>query len=224
MDPIQTLTNLQGSSGMITAATVLLNMTVTLILALFVFWIYQKTYQGVMYSRGFNITLVLVTLVTAMVMMVIGSNLALSLGMVGALSIVRFRSAMKDPRDVGFLFWGISAGLAAGTGSYLIAASGSLLIALTLWVLSVLRPERPTYLLILQARTLPAEDTLEEILQDYLDRRELRMRQVTREGSEWIYEVRVSRGLERKLVERCQEVDGVDQVQLVAHTGDIAGV
>ena len=112
----------------ISVTQILISMCITVLLSMFIYWVYKKTYSGVMYSKNFNITIMLISTVTSMVMMIIGSNLALSLGMVGALSIIRFRSAIKDPKDIGFLFWGIAVGLSTGTGIYIMHFCYSYLI------------------------------------------------------------------------------------------------
>ena len=124
---------IENNAG-ISVTQVLISMCITVLLSMFIYWVYKKTYSGVMYSKNFNITIMLISTVTSMVMMIIGSNLALSLGMVGALSIIRFRSAIKDPKDIGFLFWGIGIGLSTGTGVYIIGILGSVFIAFLLFI------------------------------------------------------------------------------------------
>ena len=89
----------------ISVTQILISMCITVLLSMFIYWVYKKTYSGVMYSKNFNITIILVAIITCMIMMIIGSNLALSLGMVGALSIIRFRTAVKEPKDICFLFF-----------------------------------------------------------------------------------------------------------------------
>ena len=125
---------LATSSENITVFSVLEVMVISLILSMVIFLTYKITFSGVMYNRKFNISLVMLTLVTTMVMFVIGSDIALSLGMVGALSIVRFRTAIKDPRDTAYIFWSIAVGLSVGTGNYLVSSIGSVFL---LGVLSI---------------------------------------------------------------------------------------
>lgn len=208
-----------------TAGQVILNMLVTLLVALFIYWVYKKTYTGVMYSPSFNITILLTTLVTAMVMMVIGSNLALSLGMVGALSVIRFRAAVKEPKDVAFLFWGIAIGLSSGTGAYLIAIIGSIIIALALFVIQK-DPRTPhPYVLVIKGLELEPgiEAQLEEILTGTTDNYRLRMKNKTREGTEIIYEVRFVTANESRMIERVRALRNVTDVNLVSYKGDIVG-
>ena len=118
-----------GSTDRITTLNILINISMSFFVGMFIFFIYKKTYQGVLYQRSFNISLVLASVVTAMIIMTISGNLILSLGMVGALSIVRFRTPVKDSMDLIFLFWAISAGIANGVGYYNISIVGSIMIS-----------------------------------------------------------------------------------------------
>lgn len=114
---------------------IVLSLVICMLLSLFIYAMYKKTYSGVMYSNNFNLSIMLISIITCMIMMIISSNLAISLGMVGALSIIRFRSAIKDPKDIGYLFWAIGIGLATGTGVYMIGIIGSIFIALLLVIM-----------------------------------------------------------------------------------------
>ena len=127
---------LTAPSGNITLFSAIEMMSMAFILSMVIFWTYKITFSGVMYNRKFNVSLVMLTLVTTMVMIVIGSDIALSLGMVGALSIVRFRTAIKDPRDTGYIFWCIAIGLSVGSQNYMIAIVGSLFLFIVLSMFS----------------------------------------------------------------------------------------
>ena len=201
---------------------VVINMLVTFLLAMFIYFIYKQTYSGVMYSKSFNVTIVLVTTVTAMVMMVIGSNLALSLGMVGALSIIRFRTAIKDPKDIGFLFWGIAVGLSAGTGSYSIAISGSLIIAIVLFLLSIRIFDNNSYLLIVKGNDFDT-GLIAEIVNSKVSRNKLRMNNNNDIEQEIIYEIRLSDDLHNEIIKDIKQIDGVSIVNVISHNGEIAG-
>ena len=139
-----------GNFQNLSLINILIGLCITLIVALFIFYIYKITFQGVIYSHGFNTSLVLLCLVTCLVIMTISSNIVLSLGMVGALSIVRFRAAIKDPKDIVFMFWAISAGIASGAGIYSIALGGSLFIGMVLMIMSRRKFQVTTYLLIIK--------------------------------------------------------------------------
>ena len=213
---------IQQSNAILTAELVIINMLVTFFVASFIYWVYKKTYTGVMYSKSFNITLLLTSMVTAMVMMVIGSNLALSLGMVGALSIIRFRSAIKDPRDIGFLFWGIGAGLSAGTGSYLIALIGSIIIAIIIFVFEKGTAEIFPYLLIIKGKAID-EEQLKEIIRANVVRYNLRMKNKDAQGAEIIYEIRFKPGQDDMLLQRISHLKEVASVNIVSYRGEVSG-
>lgn len=213
---------IQSANAALTAWQVITNMFVTLIVATFIYWVYKKTYSGVVYSRSFNVTIILTTMVTAMVMMVIGTNLALSLGMVGALSIIRFRSAIKDPKDIGFIFWGISAGLSAGTGAYVIAVIGSVIIALILFVLQRGTLENYPYLLVVRGSYID-EEKLRNIIAARVERYNLRLKGNNRDGTEIIYEIRFVDGMEDLMIKEIKEMDNISVVNIVSYRGEITG-
>jgi uncharacterized membrane protein YhiD involved in acid resistance len=222
MNKLDLFEYIRSTNAVLTITTVMMNMLVTVLIAMFIFWVYKRTYTGVLYSRSFNITLLLTSLVTAMVMMVIGTNLALSLGMVGALSIIRFRSAIKDPRDIGFLFWGIAAGLSAGTGSYVIAAVGSLIIAIILFLFERQQAAVYPYLLVVKGERID-EGALREIVNHNVSRYSLRMKNVSQLGMEIIYEVRFQDGQEDNLLKEIRGLPDISIVNIVTYKGEIAG-
>ena len=201
---------------------VILNMLVTILIAIFIYWVYKITYSGVMYSKSFNITIVLISSVTAMVMMVIGSNLALSLGMVGALSIIRFRSAIKDPKDVGFLFWGIAVGLSAGTGSYSIAVTSSLIIGIIIFILNINSIDDYSYLLIIKGSNID-EKVIKDIVNNHIKKLKLRMNNNNNGFKEIVYEVRFKNVNENDLIVELNNLEEVSTVNIISHNGEISG-
>ena len=210
------------SSGM-SVAHVILNMAITFAIAMFIYWVYRRTYDGIMYSKSFNVTLVMTSLVTAMVMMVIGSNLALSLGMVGALSIIRFRSAIKSPKDIGFLFWGIAAGLSAGTGSYTIAVAGSLMIAIVLFILSrQWGKARYPYLVVIRGSGID-ESAVVGAIRRRTDRYNLKMKSIGQDDMEIIYEVSFGKEDQDAILSCLGQLENVKTVNVVSHDGEVAG-
>lgn len=197
---------------------IVLNMVLTLFLSTVIFYIYKWTYSGVMYSREFNMTLMLITLVTSMVIMIIGGNLTLSLGMVGALSIIRFRSAIKDPKDIGFLFWGITAGLASGTGAYTIAVIGTLIISLIMLTSSLKKSGSNAYLVIVKGIELQSA-VIEAMINQYGKHCRLRMHNHSDAQQELIFEVRIKMN-HSEVVKKLKEEKGVDTVHLVTFNGE----
>jgi uncharacterized membrane protein YhiD involved in acid resistance len=136
MELISEFMNPPNTYQALTIERVMLSLLVTFTVTLFIFHVYRKTFKGVIYTRNFNVGLVLTGLVVSLVTLPISSNIALSLGMVGALNIVRFRTAIKDPADIVFTFWAIAVGIISGAGLYMIAIVGSPIIGFFMFVLS----------------------------------------------------------------------------------------
>ena len=140
----------------------ILDMTLTLVLGfaigLFIFLVYKKTYQGVMYSSSFGVTLIALTMITGMVILAVTSNVVLSLGMVGALSIVRFRTAIKEPLDIAFLFWAIAAGIVLAAGMIPLAVIGSVVIGLILLAFVNKKSHTNPYIVVIQCMDRAAEE------------------------------------------------------------------
>ena len=201
----------------LTIDRVLLSLIISFIVALFIFYMYRKCFSGVIYTRHFNISLVLVSLVVTLVILPISSSLALSLGMVGALSIVRFRTAIKDPIDVVFMFWAIAVGIISGAGLYMVALVGSPIIGLFLFVLSRanLRTNDP-YLLVIHYTT-----DAEAAVQKALPENKLRSRTVTSAGVELMLEVRM-KSKDASKVDELLKINGVKDAALVSYNADVA--
>ena len=140
----------------LSANNILTTLSVAAACGIIIYLIYRFFNKSVVYSANFNLLIVMVCVVTALIIITIGANLVLSLGMVGALSVVRFRAAVKDPLDVGFLFWGVSAGLTAGAQLYLPALLGTAFIALLFILISTLRLEKRAFLMVV--RYAPADE------------------------------------------------------------------
>jgi uncharacterized membrane protein YhiD involved in acid resistance len=201
----------------LTVERVLLSLSVTFAVTLFVFYMYRKTFRGVLYTRNFNVGLVLTGLVVTLVVLPISSNIALSLGMVGALSIVRFRTAIKDPADIVFTFWAIAVGIISGAGLYMIAIVGSPVIGLFLFVLSRanFRTSDP-YLLVVKYTS-----EAEAAVQEALPKHKLRSRTVTPSGVELIVEVRI-KAKEAPQVDELLKIKGVSHAALVSYNADVS--
>ena len=207
---------LAGGAESIAFSTAMTNLAVTTLIALFIWLIYKLTYSGVAYNRAFGMSIVMTAMVTAIIMMVIQSNLALSLGMVGALSIIRFRSAVKDPRDISYIFWSVAVGLAAGTGIHLLAIGGSLALGVFVLAFTLLGHPRGTLMLILRGKGLDGEGVREQVGR-VTGRARLRMQNHTANGTEFIYDVRLRKGVSGEAVAKALSgMAGVETVQLVA--------
>jgi len=198
------------------SSDIVINLFATLLMGLFIFYIYRKSFQGVLYTQAFNVSLVMVALVTTLIIMTISSNLILSLGMVGALSIVRFRTAIKDSMDIGFMFWAISIGIANGAGYFKISLVGSLFIAIVLLILSRYRESSSPYLLIINY-----SDTGDIGVREYLKTigsYKLKSKTVTAKNTELTIEIRTNN--DHKIVSELQSLEGMKDCVLVSYNGD----
>ena len=175
-------------TGSLNTEQIILNILVAVILGGVIYLSYYFTHAGGVYSKKFNVSLITLTVLTATVMTVIGNNIALSLGMVGALSIVRFRTAIKDSRDTTYIFWTIIVGICCGVGDYVVACVGSGVVFLVLLVLGRVKNDNRILLLIRGARNM--ERRMEAIVFDYFDAKAmLRVKNTSRESIELIYEM-----------------------------------
>ena len=206
----------------ISVTQILISMCITVLLSMFIYWVYKKTYSGVMYSKNFNITIMLISTVTSMVMMIIGSNLALSLGMVGALSIIRFRSAIKDPKDIGFLFWGIAVGLSTGTGIYIIGIIGSIFIAFLLFIFDRGIYNDNCYLLIVKGNDINF-DKIESIIKEHTSKFNLKMKNSTDIFTEATYEIKLKRNEDNEILRELKTIENIININIVSYNGEIAG-
>lgn len=198
---------------------VVFSLVAALIIGLIIYFIYKKTFAGVVYSRSFNLSLIMLTLVSTLVLMMISSNMALSLGMVGALSIVRFRTAVKDPLDTVFLFWAIGEGLAVGAGFLAVGLIGVLVIGLLMLIVTGIKGKSAApYLLILHYDEHASQQIKSMIKQ--LPKAHVKSKTVQRDGIELTIEVRV-RESDVDFVDKFLRVQGVYDATLVAHQGDL---
>lgn len=204
----------------------ILDMAVALILAfclgLFIFFVYKKTFSGVMYSSSFGVTLIAMTMITTLVILAVTSNVVLSLGMVGALSIVRFRTAIKEPLDIAFLFWSIAAGIVLAAGMIPLAVIGSVVIGLVLLIFVNKKSYTSPYILILQCDDKESEKKAGEYLKGQLDRITVKSKTVQRGRIEINLEVRL-KGENTDFVNEVSQMPGIQSAVLVSYNGDYMG-
>lgn len=194
-------------------------MILALALGLFIFYVYKKTFTGVMYSAGFGISLIGLTLVATLVILAITSNIILSLGMVGALSIVRFRTAIKEPLDTVFLFWSISAGIVLGAGLLPLAIFGSLFIGIALVLLVNRKSVDTPYILIIGSEDDNQEDKVIQLIKQHVKRYALKSKTISSSGMEYTYEVRLKEG-STKFLNGIKALPGIRNTVLVSYNGD----
>ena len=195
---------------------ILVSMGAAALCGVIIYLVYRFFYRGVVYSDNLNILLIMITVITSFIIMTISANIVLSLGMVGALSIVRFRSAVKDPLDIGFLFWGIASGLTCGAGLYFVALVGTALIAVLYIVLHFCKKEKKSYLLILRY-----SDSAEEQVNSMLSgmKYKLKSKTLSGEDTELTIEIKVNKN-DTSEAARFKTVSGVKGVTLLEYSGE----
>ncbi|MCL1884343.1 MAG: DUF4956 domain-containing protein [Defluviitaleaceae bacterium] len=183
-----------------------------------IFLVYRFFNRSVLYSENFNLLIVMVSVVTAFIIITIGTNLVLTLGMVGALSIVRFRAAVKDPLDVGFLFWGVAAGLTAGARLFTVALVGTAFIAILYIAFTIIRFDKRAFLLIVRYKNEAEEAVLSNLNKI---RHKLKNKTVSTGFTEITVEVKVRKN-NTEFLDSFKQTENVDNVVLVEYTGDYA--
>ncbi|OXS52649.1 DUF4956 domain-containing protein [Cohnella sp. CIP 111063] len=194
------------------------SLAISFAIGMFIYAIYRKTFRGVVYSYNYNVSFVLITMITTLVIMTISTNIVLSLGMVGALSIVRFRTAVKDPLDVVYMFWALAAGIATGAKVYPIALGGSLLIGLVIVWLSKRKIREEAYLLIIR-HTDEATAFLRTEIKKLSGK--LKSKNVRKNYTEVTYEIKLVDD-NTSFLQSIIEAPGVSDASLVNYTGDYA--
>ena len=204
----------------------ILDMVVALVLAfcvgLFIFLIYKKTYQGVMYSSSFGVTLVALTMITTLVILAVTSNVVLSLGMVGALSIVRFRTAIKEPLDIAFLFWSIAAGIVLAAGMIPLAVIGSVVIGIVLLVFVNRKSHSNPYIVVLQCDGHDSETAAVDYLKSHTNKCVTKSKTARQGQVELNVEIRLKDD-NTDFINELADLEGVQSAVLVSYNGDYMG-
>lgn len=207
-------------SGNVTTTTILMTLAVTCVLALYIFVVYYFATKKTFYSKSFNISLALIAVITASIILAMQSNLVISLGMVGALSIVRFRTAIKDPMDLIFLFWSISIGIVCGAGMYQIAFFASFIVTIGLFALELTPAGKAAVLLIVNATTPETEEAVLEKVKTYSKVVKVKSRNITANGMDLIVECKPEK--EAALIKEISEIKEVTGATLMTHDGEIS--
>lgn len=190
-------------------------------LGLYIFLVYRTSYKGVMYSKTFNVTLIAISMITSSIILAITSNIILSLGMVGALSIVRFRTAVKDPIDVAYLFWAVGMGIVSGAGLWMLALMSSVVIGIILFVFSKISDVKSPYLLVVFYQTEETNDLVFQLIESEVKNYRLKSKVFNGENYELTVEVR-ERNKTASLVNKIGEINNVNSVALLGYDGDFA--
>ncbi len=208
------------------ASVSILDMVLAMALAfavgLFIFFIYKKTYAGVMYSSTFGVTLIALTLVTTFVILAVTSNVVLSLGMVGALSIVRFRTAIKEPLDIAFLFWAIAAGIVLAAGMLPLAVIGSILIGVIILIFANRKSSVNPYITVIRCDGAESEKKASAYLKEKTKKCVVKSKTVRKGEIELNFEIRLTDD-NTDFINELTEIDGVESAVLVSYNGDYMG-
>lgn len=206
-------------AGSFSLLDMVIGLALAFVLGLFIFFVYKKTYRGVMYSGSFGLSLLAMTMVTTLILLAITSNVVLSLGMVGALSIVRFRTAVKEPMDIVFVFWAIAAGIVLGAGFIPLAVFGSVFIGLVLFLFTNRKSSDAPYVLVVGC----ADDQVEQLagvtISQQVRRFAVKSKTVSPEGIEITYDLRLKEGT-TQFVNQIAAIPGVRSAVLVSYNGE----
>ena len=204
------------------AVDTLIGMLFALVIGLFIFMIYKKTFSGIMYSTGFAMSLVGLSLVTTLVIMAVTSNVVLSLGMVGALSIVRFRTAIKEPMDIAFLFWAIAGGIVLAAGMIPLAIVGSLIIGVIMIVFCNRKSSQKPFIAVISCDNGETEKQVADYLKQNTDKATVKSKSAQKGNIELTWEVTL-KGNDTDFITKLSEMDGVGSAVLVSYNGDYMG-
>ena len=204
----------------------MVDMLITLLLAfglgVYIFLVYKKTYAGVMYSSSFGGTLIAMTMITSMTILAVTSNVVLSLGMVGALSIVRFRTAIKEPMDIAFLFWAIAAGIVLAAGMIPLAVFGSVVIGIVMLLFINRKAVHNPFIAVISVRDAAAEKAAAEYLKKNVEKAVIKSKTAQSGNIELTYEVRLMKE-STEFITALSEMEGVSSAVLVSYNGDYLG-
>ena len=207
-------------------AVSILDMALVLLLAfgvgLFIFFVYKKTFAGVMYSSSFGVTLVALTMISTLVILAVTSNVVLSLGMVGALSIVRFRTAIKEPLDIAFLFWAVAAGIVLAAGMIPLAVFGSFFIGIIILIFANRKDMTNPFIVVLDCDGQKSEEAAVAFLRQHTKRCSIKSKTARKDSVELNLEVRL-RDPDTDFVNALANIEGVRSAVLVSYNGDYMG-
>lgn len=207
------------SAADLTIRGLLIMLGVAAILGIYIFYIYRVVCRRAFYSKSFAIALVVITMITTTIILAVQSSIVISLGMVGALSIVRFRTAIKDPMDLAFLFWSISVGIICGAGLYKMAVVSTLVITIVMLFLHFIPNMKPIKLMIINCTEKNASDTIIEIVKEKSKHFSVKSKNITASGLDMIIDVKA--GDYDELVNAVAEIETVKSVTLMSHEGEV---
>lgn len=197
----------------------LIALALSFVLGLFIYLVYKRTYKGVMYSASFGVSLLAMSMITTLVILAVTANIVLSLGMVGALSIVRFRTAIKEPMDIAFLFWAIGAGIVLGAGLIPLAIIGSIIIGIVILLFANFKSASAMPYILVVNCSYQIEPTVNAVIKQNSAKYLLKAKTVTKSGLELTYEIRL-KDKEAYTVNKLMSFEGVTNATLVSYNGE----
>jgi len=198
---------------------ILAALLISFAVGMFIFFVYSKTFKGVMYSSSFGVSLIAMNMITCLVILMVSTNLIVSLGMVGALSIVRFRTVVKEPLDLVYLFWSITAGIIVGAGLIPMAIIGSIIIGLTLFIFVNRKTNDTPYVVVISCTDEKAETQSLNLLDIQTKKHVVKAKSVSKEGVELTVEVRLKES-STQFVNALLKIEGVINATLVSYNGE----
>lgn len=210
---------LNGFTNGVDVKTIVITLVVTCLLAMYIFFTYRMVTKKTFYSKNFNLSLIAMAVITASIILTIQSNIVLSLGMVGALSIIRFRTAIKDPLDLVFLYWAISVGIICGAGLSIIAVAISILMSLIVILMQKYPVKKLSMILVVNSNLLDSDTEILDTVKKYSKHYKIKSRNLTPNSLDLIIEINVEE--DSKLVHEMLKIDGVTSASILTHDGEI---
>ena len=211
---------LQGfTGGDLSTTEIMVTLGITFLIGLYIFFVYKMVSKTALYDKSFHVSMTLISVITAGIIVAMQSSIVISLGMVGALSIVRFRTAIKNPMDLLFLFWSIGTGIVCGAGMFEIAIMVALMTTVGMMILEYMPGNRKIYLLIVNGNNDLAEDEILSVAKPLVKRCKVKTRNIKKYGCDYIFEVDTKQ--EKELVEALRKVENIEQLSLLHHEGEV---
>lgn len=207
------------TAGDMSSTEIMVTLGITFLIGLYIFFVYRMVSKTALYDKSFHISMALISVITAGIIVAMQSSIVISLGMVGALSIVRFRTAIKNPMDLLFLFWSIGTGIVCGAGMYEIAIMVALMTTVGIVILEYMPGNRKIYLLIVNGNTQLSEDAILKVAEPFVKSCRIKTRNIKKHGCDFIFEVDTKK--EKELVEALRGVENVEQLSLLHHEGEV---
>ena len=211
---------LQGfTGGDMSSTEIMVTLGITFIIGVYIFFVYKMVSRTALYDKSFHISMTLISVITAGIIVAMQSSIVISLGMVGALSIVRFRTAIKNPLDLLFLFWSIGTGIVCGAGMFEIAIMVALITTIGMFILEYMPGNRKIYLLIVNGNTNLEEEEVLAAAKAYAKKCKVKTRNIKKHGCDFIFEVDTKQ--EKELVAALRKVENIEQLSLLHHEGEV---